>query len=119
MFTLEGKMRKFFLALAVAAMATSAYAADTSGTITINGTNTNTGKSNIAPAVPACVEQFKTVPALAKRLHVKEGLGAGGFSIRMCDGRTYDLLALLGALLDRMDKMERHILMLWKKIYWS
>ena len=100
-------MRKIFLALAVAALATSAHAADTSGTITINGTNTNTGKASIA-AVPACVEQFKTVPALAKRLHVKEGLGAGGFSIRMCDGRTYDLLALLGALLDRMDKMERH-----------
>lgn len=99
-------MRKFFLAFAVAAMATSVQAQST--TVTTKVTAPAYISAAATAAVPACKEQFKSVPSLAKRLHVKEGLGDGGFSIRMCDGRVYDLLALLTATLDRMDKIERH-----------
>jgi len=46
---------------------------------------------------------FAKLPALAKRLHVGTA-GFGSFSVHGCDGQVYDVIALIGALLDRMDR---------------
>ena len=55
-------------------------------------------------AVPAPMQTcFAKLPALARRLHVGTA-GASSLVAHGCDGNTYDVLALIGALLDRMDR---------------
>ena len=60
------------------------------------------------PNVRATVSQpaqrcFAKLPAVAKRLHVGPA-GFGSLSILGCDGQMYDVISLIGALLDRMDR---------------
>lgn len=52
-------------------------------------------------------DPFAQVPALAKRLGVApvEGTGGMGILIQTKTGERYDFLALIGAFLDRMDKV--------------
>lgn len=56
-----------------------------------------------------CRDHFKDLPAMAERLHVSPidksvgGLNIG-FMLQMCDGRSYDFMALINAVLDRMDE---------------
>ena len=46
---------------------------------------------------------FAKLPALAKRLHVGPA-GFGALVAHGCDGQVYDVISLIGALLDRMDR---------------
>ncbi len=55
----------------------------------------------------ACQEQFRHLPALAARLHVRPTEPKGGLSFRMCAGRVYDMIELVNALLDRMAKASK------------
>ena len=52
----------------------------------------------------SCTDQFKDLPAMAKRLGVASGTVQGGVALTMCDGRSWDLFKLMNAFLDRMDK---------------
>lgn len=92
-------MRAIIIAASIVAMTTSAQAQTYQEML-------GSVSTSIPVAVPSCVEQFKGVPALAARLHVKSGT-SDGFTIRMCDGRTYDVMAIISAVLDRLDKAER------------
>lgn len=62
------------------------------------------------PAVvshPPCNDDpFKALPALAERLGVAT-VQRGAILLRMCDGRMYDFVDLLHALLDRMERDTR------------
>lgn len=49
------------------------------------------------------LEAFPLLPALAKRLGVKPGHGAGRVCLTMNDGTSYDLFALINAFLDKID----------------
>jgi hypothetical protein len=51
-------------------------------------------------------EYWPELPALAKRLGIKplEGSYSGKTTLRMNDGTSYDLFALVNAFLDRMDE---------------
>ena len=60
-----------------------------------------------AQVAPSCLEQFHDLPKLAARLHIKPGTTSTGLALRMCDGRAYDMMALINALLDRMDKVTK------------
>jgi hypothetical protein len=60
--------------------------------------------SGYAIAGASCTDQFKELPAMAKRLGVPSGTVQGGVALTMCDGRTWDLFRLMNAFLDRMDK---------------
>lgn len=55
---------------------------------------------------PTCVETFPELPALAKRLGVKANVASSEMHtyLGMCDGRQYDLFALINAALDKLDK---------------
>lgn len=57
-------------------------------------------------SIPACVESFPQLPDLAERLGVKpiESSKGGMALLSMCDGRKYDLIQLINALLDKMEK---------------
>ena len=91
-------MRAIILAASIVAMATSAQAQTTiPGDYTTSAVVTVTG----------CVEQFKGMPALAARLPLKEGGTGDGFNVRMCNGQIYDLMAIINAVLDRLDKADR------------
>lgn len=52
---------------------------------------------------------FAKIPQLAKRLHVGSGATPGGLAVRGCDGKSYDLVALISALLDRIDKQDKKL----------
>lgn len=55
--------------------------------------------------LPACFEAFANLPTVAERLGVQPGRSiSGAVVLTMCDGRQYDFLALVNALLDRMEK---------------
>lgn len=53
---------------------------------------------------PQCIAK---VAPLAKRLHVKPAVQNSPLMVLGCDGKQYDILALVGAVLDRLDKMEK------------
>lgn len=66
---------------------------------------TETGSSNPPIAsVPACIDHFKDLPKIAERLNVKPNTGGNTVVLEMCDGTRYDFIALINALLDKMDK---------------
>ena len=55
-----------------------------------------------------CQESFKGLPKLAKRLGVKPSpAGSGAFTLRTCDGASYDMFALINSLLDKMEHVSR------------
>lgn len=65
--------------------------------------------AHLAAAQPAPYPQqqcFKQLPHLAKRLNVRHTTESSILVAAGCDGRQYDILALINALLDRMDKMK-------------
>ena len=64
----------------------------------------STTGSGLATVGPSCTDQFKDLPAIAKRLGVAPETVEGGVVLAMCDGRKYDLFKLMNAFLDRMDK---------------
>lgn len=87
------------VAVVLALVANSASAQDapaTSGYST-PGTSTTT-------AIPACTEAFADLPRIADRLDVKPmATPHGTMVLAMCDGRSYDFIALMNAFLDKMD----------------
>lgn len=67
-------------------------------------THSDSFSSRWAIPVGACQEVFTDLPKIAERLHVEPGNGTGSFVIAICDGRKYDVFALLNAFLDKMDQ---------------
>ena len=47
------------------------------------------------------------LPRLAERLGIKPGEGAGEVWIHLADGRRYDMVAIVNAVLDRLDMASR------------
>ena len=96
---MKSKISTLALAAALAA-STSAHAQDPNGNFTTRG-------STYTRNIPPCQEQFRNLPKLAARLHVKPNPNGDGMKIRMCDGRVYAMFDLINALLDRMDKASK------------
>lgn len=51
----------------------------------------------------ATPNRWAKIPALAERLGVKPDDGGGELWLSLPDGRKYDLIAIINALLDRLD----------------
>ena len=58
-------------------------------------------QSQAFPNTPRC---FRQLQPLAKRLGVRPTLEANILVAAGCDGKQYDIIALLNAFLDKMDK---------------
>lgn len=60
--------------------------------------------------ITSCTDQFKDLPTLAERLHIEpmsKDAKPGTIVLSMCDGRSYDLLELINAMLDKLDRAAR------------
>lgn len=59
--------------------------------------------SDATPIMVDQPERFPQLPALAERLGIKPGEGAGNVWMQMNDGRKYDVFALVNAALDKLE----------------
>jgi hypothetical protein len=68
----------------------------------------STAMGGTVASISACTEAFADLPRIAERLEVNPVDQAKSYSatmvLTMCDGRSYDFVALLNAFLDKLDK---------------
>jgi hypothetical protein len=57
---------------------------------------------------PCNINQFEGLPKIAERLGVKPDLPntSPALALTLCDGRQYDFIAILNAVLDRIDAIQ-------------
>lgn len=99
---MNGKIARLIIAVLSAAALTQVGRAD-------NFIILPQGASREIVRIPPCIEYFPELPSIAERLHVAPYADGkpSAMVLAMCDGRKYDFMELINALLNRLDQQEK------------